>query len=439
MNMARSYSKTSNRHYIFLFILTACILIGLPACEENKKTSKLKPNTTKQTENKKQKTVSDNSDSTTSVAKDAEAKKINQGEIYKVVIYDDDSGDFIGPDGGRICGVDFTHGRSSDMMVFFTDELKIFGIREKCLYFIDGYVYVRRADYSSYKHGDEETEDKRSPVKIEETDKKTVFSFPLKSNQVESFQTDKYDLSKVSKNKYVIVLFPDDEGALYAPGYKRLCGLNKAIYDTAEYELVFGKEIRLFGKKIKRITAHKGYLYFSALDVLHEDNNDTSKRVASVDMTTQGGVKIFTFSDDSGGEHDDSDSSTGRTSNMGSFRHPTSVDDLQNRIVGTVWTCMDPSSEFWYRLIFHNNTVTVDHSSPLLNEWRSYRECTYVIKNATTFNTGESCISVDLYPMEEGRTNYVIGSLMFFDNGEIEFSWNRGNSGGVAQYGDPGF
>ena len=438
MSLSHSYLTKSNRLYLFHILLFVCILIGFPACEDSR-TSKSNPHPTNLTESKKQKTVSDTLDSTTYVAEGVETSKINQGEIYKVVVYDDDSGDFIAPDGGRICGVDFTHGRSSEMSVFFTDKIKIFGVRTESVDFIDGYIYAKRADYYSYKHGDEETEEKRSLVKIEETDKITIFSFPLKSSQVESFETDKYDLSKVSKNKYIIVLFPDDKGALYAPGYKRMCGLYKAIYDTAEYELVFGKEVRLFVKKIKRITAHKGYLYFSALDILHEDHNDTSKRVASVDLTTQGGVKFFTFFDDSGGDYDDSDSGSGRKTNTGSFKHPTSVADLQNRIVGTVWTCMDPSSEFWYRLTFHSNTVTVDHSSPLLNEWRNYRECTYVIKNATTFNTGESCISADLYPMDDGRTDYVIGSLMFFDNGEIEFSWNRGNSGGVAQYGDPGF
>lgn len=131
--------------------------------------------------------------------------------------------------------------------------------------------------------------------------------------------------------------------------------------------------------------------------------------------------------------------------NTARWRMPTSAEDLQNRIVGTVWTCTPPHAEFWYRLSFDRNIVKLQHSVPnmqdrfgLKQQWMDYRICTYVVRNSTTWNTGEPCISADLY-MTERLQNVVMGSLMFFENGDIEFSWDRGVQGGKARFGEAGF
>ena len=54
----------------------------------------------------------------------------------------------------------------------------------------------------------------------------------------------------------------------------------------------------------------------------------------------------------------------------GSWR-VTSASDLEKRIVGTVWTCLAPTDDTWYRLEFHSDHMLLRYNSnpPIKKGW----------------------------------------------------------------------
>lgn len=132
-----------------------------------------------------------------------------------------------------------------------------------------------------------------------------------------------------------------------------------------------------------------------------------------------------------------SNSRTSSNHAAASWRKVTSADDLRKRIVGTVWTCMPQGAEFWYRLRFKdNNTMTLQYTNSMLRRWGYDKDWAYEIREGKSWDTGENTISAQIYRMEDVSHSLSMGALIFFENGDIEFNWLRGSSGGKAKYGD---
>lgn len=226
-----------------------------------------------------------------------EDEEVVQSDAYQIILYEDGSGDFLTPDGSRLCGIGHTSGRTEKMDIFLTEEIKLMGIRTKSIDVIDGRLYASYGDYLSYRSGrDEDGQKKGKNVTVKETDDMTIITFKLDDNDVQKSKAVKADLSAVAKDQYCIVIYPDKEGALYAPGKKRLCGLKKDIYQTTEYEVTFKKDVELYGKDTKKLAVDKGNVYLSAMDVVYERSGEKSRRVGIANVDKQNGVTIISFS-----------------------------------------------------------------------------------------------------------------------------------------------
>lgn len=136
---------------------------------------------------------------------------------------------------------------------------------------IDGKIYSSYSDYLDDSFPKENnSSEKGKAVTIKELDNSNEISFELDEGDIRITDVDKFDLSDVNNNEYAIVLYPDKMGALYGPGRKRICTSKKDIYHTVEYEVDFSKEVLLYGKEIKTLSADKGKLFFHAWDVCYE-------------------------------------------------------------------------------------------------------------------------------------------------------------------------
>lgn len=118
----------------------------------------------------------------------------------------------------------------------------------------------------------------------------------------------------------------------------------------------------------------------------------------------------------------------------GSWR-VTSASDLEKRIVGTVWTCLAPTDDTWYRLEFHSDHMLLRYNSnpPIKKGWigggKENDKWRYEIVDNT------NCVSVVFYKMDP--TNDVgYGKLNFYRDGKVYFDWLRGRHGGTATCGD---
>ena len=220
-----------------------------------------------------------------------------QPGAYQIILYGDGSGDFLTPDGSRLCGIGHTNGRTEDMDIFLTEEIKLMGIRTKSLDVIDGRLYAAYGDYLAYKNGkNEEDLKKGKDVTVRENDDITVFAFDLDDKDVQKSKAVKADLSAVGKEQYCIVIYPDKQGTLYGPGKKRICGLQKDNYETTEYEVSFKKEVSLYGKETKKLAVDKGNVYLRAMDVMYERTGEPSRRVGTANVSKQNGVTVIGFS-----------------------------------------------------------------------------------------------------------------------------------------------
>lgn len=355
----------------------------------------------------------------------------NSSEQYKIIIYDDDSGDFLAPDGARICGVNHTNGRSSKMDVYLTKEVKIFGVRTNRLQFIDGRLFASYQDYLSYSNG--KGDDNSVEVNVDENDNRTIFSFTLNPNDVENFETTKVDLSSLGDN-YKMVMYGDDTGALYDSNNQRVCGLMNTPYETVDYEWRFGKETTILGKKVERLAVYKGYLFYSAMDKVWDDRGDTKYRIAKVTETHQGDATILSFPNER--LSDTSESSSYDNSGSTYAWGISSTSQLENKIKGTIWTCR-PTGRTWYRLDFKGNRMYLSYAEPQMGRWIGYMAdqnenniYAYRIQEMYTSDTGEKYMSIQLHHVDD---DFALGSLNFFKNGDVEFSWLRGKYGGPAE------
>ena len=66
----------------------------------------------------------------------------NAEDTYKIIIYDDESGEFLAPDGGRICGIDKNDLFSSSRHFYLGKDLEILGEKTNCLEITDDKLSV---------------------------------------------------------------------------------------------------------------------------------------------------------------------------------------------------------------------------------------------------------------------------------------------------------
>lgn len=111
----------------------------------------------------------------------------------------------------------------------------------------------------------------------------------------------------------------------------------------------------------------------------------------------------------------------------------SSAEELQNKIVGTIWTCR-PAGEMWYRLEFSSSQMTLYYAEPQMGRWiggQEHDRWSYTIEKSYTADTGEKCLSVQFRKSDDDRLSY--GALFFLKGGNVEFSWLRGKYGGKAE------
>ena len=103
-----------------------------------------------------------------------------------------------------------------------------------------------------------------------------------------------------------------------------------------------------------------------------------------------------------------------------------SVEELERKIKGTIWTVRPSNGDMWYRLAFHNGTVSVYYSYAQFGKWRSYpSDYTYYVKELYD-HMGRKIYSVQITENNDRSLSY--GALFFnkYDRDIASFSWARG-------------
>lgn len=129
---------------------------------------------------------------------------------------------------------------------------------------------------------------------------------------------------------------------------------------------------------------------------------------------------------------DGEDDSYSQTQQSPSAWNVSSTEELEGKLVGTVWTCR-PNGGTWYRLEFSSQYMTLYYAEPQMGRWIGGQErdrWSYTVEKSYTSDTGEMCLSVQF--RKSGNT-LSYGALFFLKGGDVEFSWLRGKYGGKAE------
>lgn len=353
---------------------------------------------------------------------------------YCIILQNDNYGEFIAPNGGHICGVE-KRDRGSEYTYFkMTKTLTILGHNTKDIYIFDNNLFADRDDHSDFLYNNGQN---FATVMIEKQEGGvTIYTIDFKDGQIDPQEPPLHQID-FPEDQYTFVYYKDASGAVYGPGNKYICGLEKMVL---EGEFHFTKTVTIYGEPYDRLFVRKNKLWKSTLDPIDDDYADPgeeSKSLADVSYKEEGDMILAhfpitaTFPRYVSGSADNSSSTNNETSSSTSSQwRITSVEQLKNRLDGTIWTCR-PAGQQWYRLVFSNGKVTLYYASPSLGQWAGGDE-THVynceIKEGHSSYDGEKYIAAALV-----KDDHTWGGLMFFKNGDVEFTWLNGQQGGPAE------
>lgn len=207
---------------------------------------------------------------------------------YSLVVYNDSTGEFLNPQGGRICGVKLDRVKDETYLFQLTRELKILGYSTHTLFVADGMITPNQ--FSS-------AERYKKPVEVKDLDGVRYYYFHLKKDDIkEKYRTmQPIDIkSHMRDNQYLMIVYDEAknyieyaDGALYDPEGNRVCGVTRTKEARDYYAL--GKPVILMGESTQELYIENGVMYTAP------SSADVRNRF-SVTHASDGNAVIYTFS-----------------------------------------------------------------------------------------------------------------------------------------------
>lgn len=207
---------------------------------------------------------------------------------YSLVIYNDSTGEFLNPQGGRICGVKLDRVKDETYLFQLTRELKILGYSTHKLFVADGVITSNQ--FSS-------AERYKKPVEVKDLDGVRYYYFHLKKDDIKEKYRSMEPInikSHMRDNQYLMIVYDEAknyieyaDGALYDPAGNRVCGVTRAK-DTRNY-YALGKPVILMGDSTQELYIENGVMYTAP------SSADVRNRF-SVTHASDGNAIIYTFS-----------------------------------------------------------------------------------------------------------------------------------------------
>lgn len=350
---------------------------------------------------------------------------------YAIILYNDNVGEFYNPKGGRICSFSLINGRQEPLKLQLSQSISIMGTTTDRLYITGDRLFVEHMDYVRYSSSYDPDKSLGVAVEKKETDDGTCFIVALSSSMIEQKEIPIHHM-KVSKDiDYTMLYYNDEYGTLYDSKGLRLCGVSKGFTGVGDLRVKLSKPISVYGVTTSELYIEGDNLYTSDHDLIDDRfkrDDEPSKKVAMVKRTDDKDATIYAFSKVSE-QSDGEKSNTNQKANSSEW-NISSVEELQKKIVGTVWTCR-PTGRTWYRLVFSENDMTLYYARPSQGKWNEElsSKWRWNAKQSYTSDTGEKCYTIQ-FKKPDGE--YAYGALVFFKDGEIHFSW-CGREGGKAE------
>lgn len=358
---------------------------------------------------------------------------------YAIILYNDNTGEFYHPNGGRICSVKLTDGRSEPLKMRLSSSLYILGKSTDRLILTYDRLFSDYSDYLKYTSNYNPDKNLGTPVEKREGEDRVTYIVTLNENQIEQKNVSKLSFKLKKGCDFFIMSYNDEYGVLLGADGKRICGTEKEITTAADVRFKLSNAVPMYGETMKELYI-KGDRMYATSDELIEDiytkTGEPSRSKANVLSMEEKSVTIYSLysrdpSLDGESRLENAIESNANKSVKTSDWDITSVEELERKIVGTVWTCR-PTGRMWYRLVFSESDMTLYYAQPSQGKWNAKQSDKWRW-NATqsyTSDTGEKCYTIQ-FKKPDDELSY--GALLFFKDGEIQFNWLRGREGGKAE------
>lgn len=354
---------------------------------------------------------------------------------YTFILYNDNMGEFIAPNGGRICSFRLSGGRREPLNINLSSSVKILGKTTNMLYISSDRLFTDYSDYLSYNSSHNPDKTLGVPIQRKDMEDGECYIASFSEGQIEHKRVSAHSIEPATNVEYTLLYFNDEYGILYDAHGKRICGAEKQ-YSSGELSVKLSKSVSIFGVTTQEIAINGEKMFTSNTDLIHDNylrDGEPSPYKASVKRKEEGDATIYMLtkaspSDAVAAQESSSSSSSGSKWNV------TSANELKGKLAGTIWTCR-PTGRRWYRLVFSSSQMTLYYAEPQMGKWlggsREGDMYNYSIEETYTADTGEKCVSVQFWDQHDDRVS--LGALFFLKGGQVEFSWLRGRYGGKAE------
>ena len=223
-----------------------------------------------------------------------------QSSKYKFVLYNDNTGQFLAPNGGRICSFKLSGGRTEVLKFTLNRRIQILGYETIHIYLSRNRLFADYGDYLQFFNDYDSNKTLDIPVESHKDGEKEFFYFDLDSSQIE--QMDIKPLNISFGDEYTLIEFNDKSAVLYDAFGKHICNINDVYYplnDAVEYNLPHN--ITMFGNvRTDELIIYKSKLYtdykdFSNVIFSSTLESKVDKRRANIQKREEGDVIIYTF------------------------------------------------------------------------------------------------------------------------------------------------
>lgn len=354
---------------------------------------------------------------------------------YCIILHNDNYGEFIAPNGGRICGLKM---EESDEMIRLdlTKKLTIMGNNTNDLIIFNEYLFSNYSDYLQLQFHNREF--LYAPVTKKTSNGTTLFVIDFTDEQIDK-QEPKTHQVDFSDDEYTLLYYKDKSGALYGPRGTYLCSL-EGSYTENEYRLV--KTVDIYDEPIDRLCIYNDHLYKSTYDIIDDQYahaGDKSKSLAPVNVSEEGDLMIARFpaiqQEPIVFETNQSSNSKSGNKKTTAFSNAKSIEEVRQLINNTTWhytpNTSDPGEHigYWFKVSFNDGRYTLYRSYPSDGEWRNKEEGAYEVFEDRFSNTGTRFIGIRL--LDEMFNFVLIPSEC-----QISVGFGREKYYGQIEYGD---
>ena len=353
---------------------------------------------------------------------------------YTIIIYNDNTGDFFTPAGGRICGFKLREGRTDPLNLDLTKTILMLGHNTNDIYIYRDRLFASYDDYYNFTTEFDFRRDTTAGIPIIKVEKERtlIYAFDIPEGQIDKFNTPKHEIGANQNNEYTLILYDDEHGHLFDCDGSHICGVKKSSYGSyGSTEIKLNKTLSIYGGSTDKIYIKDGRLYVKSSHLSDDEfayDGDSSKRKTTVRQTEEGDAVIYRFSKNeepteiihNDRKHYSSSSSSSSSTTSSSKWQVSSISELERKLVGTVWTSRPTNGDLWYRVKFLNNhRVDYAYANASAGKWRHYDEQWYWdIKEAHAADTGEKYYNVSL---REESNGHAMATFAIFKDGTASF------------------